>query len=156
MKKYLFCLVLVLVLSQVAYSQSLDNLMKRVSKVENVDKVKIGRFMMSLGKAFGGVGNIPVARGVHSMEVYDLSNCNYNFKKDLAQQINKLEDGDGYETLMMVKDADDDVRIMMKKKKDVISDMVILCMSGNEPAIVKFSGKIKEADIAELIQKYNK
>jgi len=156
MKKYLFCLVLVLALSQVTYSQSLDKLMSRISKVENVDKVKIGRFMMTLGKTFGGVGNMPVARGIHSMEVYDLSSCDSALKQDLAQQISQLKDGDGYETLIMAKDKDDDVRIMMKKKKDVISDMIILCMDKDDPTIVKFSGRIKEGDIAELIKKYDK
>jgi len=156
MKKYLICLILVIALSQTAYSQSLDNLLNTVSKTENIEKVKIGRFLMSVGKNFGGVGNMPVARGVHSMEVYDLSGCDSNFKRNLAEQIDKLQDGDGYETLILAKDKGDNVRIMMKKKKDVISDMVILCLSDNDPAIVKFKGKIKEGDIAELVQKYNK
>lgn len=156
MKKYIFCLVLVLSLSQLSYSQSLGNLMNSVSNAENVEKVKIGRFMMSLGKAFGGVGDMPVARGIHSMEVYDLSGCNAAFKQSLLEQMNALKDGDGYETLMTVNDKKDNVRIMMKKDKNVIKDMVILCLSDNDPAIVKFSGKIKEGDIAELIEKYDK
>lgn len=156
MKKYLICLVLVVALSQTAYSQNLDKLLNTVSKTENIEKVKIGRFLMSVGKTFGGVGDMPVARGVHSMEVYDLSGCDLNFKQNLAEQINKLKDGDGYETLILAKDKGDNVRIMMKKKKDVISDVVILCLSDNDPAIIKFKGKIKEGDIAELVQKYNK
>ena len=68
----------------------------------------------------------------------------------------KLKDGDGYETLLMAKDKDDNVRIMMKKKNNTISDMVILCMSANDPTIVKFSGKIKEEDLTQLVQKYDK
>jgi hypothetical protein len=156
MKKYLLCLTLVLASSQAVYSQSLNNLINKVSKVENVDKVKIGRFIMSLGKTFGGVGNMPVARGIHSMEVYDLSGCDSAFRKELARQISELKDGDGYETLLTVRDKGDGVRIMMKKKKDIISDMVILCMDDDDPAIVKFSGKIKEGDLAELIKKYDK
>jgi hypothetical protein len=156
MKKYLICLVLVIALSQTTYSQSVDKLLNTVSKAENVDKVKIGRFLMFLGKSFGGVGNMPVARGVHSMEVYDLSSCSTNLRQNLTEQIGKLKDGDGYETLISVKEKRNNVRIMMKKKKDVISDMVILCLSDDDPAIVRFSGKIKEADIAELVQKYDK
>ncbi|MDR0824432.1 MAG: DUF4252 domain-containing protein [Prevotella sp.] len=156
MKKYLICLVLVIALSQTAYSQSVDKLLNTVSKAENVDKVKIGRFLMFLGKSFGGVGNMPVVRGVHSMEVYDMSSCATNLRRNLTDQIGKLKDGEGYETLISVKDKKDNVRILMKKKKDVISDMVILCLSDDDPAIVRFSGKIKEADIAELVQKYDK
>ncbi len=112
--------------------------------------------MMTLGKAFGGVGDMPVARGIHSMEVYDLSSCNSSVKQNLTDQMAKLKDGDGYETLLMAKDKDDNVRIMMKKKNNTISDMVILCMSANDPTIVKFSGKIKEEDLTQLVQKYDK
>ena len=68
MKKYLICLVLTIALGQIAYGQSLNKLMDNLSKVENIETVKIGPFMMTLGKAFGGVGNMPVARGIHSME----------------------------------------------------------------------------------------
>ncbi|GHV15995.1 hypothetical protein FACS1894179_02090 [Bacteroidia bacterium] len=138
-----------------SYAQSVERFLKNVSNTENIDKVKIGRFMMSLGKMFGGVGNTPVARGIHSLEVYDLSGCDARVKQDFLNQINSLKDGDGYETLIMVKDKGDNVRIMMKKKKDVISDLVILCMDDKEPTIVKLSGKIKEKDVSGLVDKYN-
>lgn len=63
MKKYLFCLVLLFGFILAAPAQNIDQLLKKVSKTENIEKVKIGKFMMSLGKAFGGVGDMPVARG---------------------------------------------------------------------------------------------
>lgn len=155
MKKYLFCLVLALAIGQMSYAQSVEKFLKSVSNTENVDKVKIGHFMMSLGKIFGGVGDMPVARGVHTLEVYDLAACNAGVKQDFLNQINRLKDTDGYETLIMAKDKGENVRIMMKKKKDEISDLVILCMDENDPTIVKISGKIKEKDLAELTDKYN-
>lgn len=156
MKKYLVGIALIFALSLNGYAQNIDQFLKNVSKTENIDRVKIGRFMMTLGKAFGGVSNMPVARGVHSLEVYDLSCCNSNLRKDLAKQINNLKDGGGYETLLMTKSDEDNVRIMIKKKKDVISDIVILCMDDSDSAIIKLSGKIKESDIAELVNKYDK
>ncbi|WP_029904268.1 DUF4252 domain-containing protein [Prevotella sp. 10(H)] len=156
MKKYLLCLVLFLALSQITQAQNVDKLLKTVSQTENIEKVKIGRFMMSLGKAFGGVGNKPVARGIHSMEVYDLSECDGNLKNNLASQFNNVKDGAGYETLIYAKEKGDGVRIMVKKDKDVIKEMIILCMDKDDPALIRFSGKIKEKDIAELVEKYNK
>ncbi len=155
MKKYLLCLVLVLAIGQMSYAQSVDKFLKNVSKTENIDQMKIGHFMMNLGKMFGGVGDMPVVRGVHTLEVYDLSNCDAGVKRDFANQINSLKDSDGYETVIMAKDKGDNVRIMMKKKKNEISDLVILCMGDKEPAIVKLSGKIKEKDLSELVDKYN-
>lgn len=156
MKKYLFCFTFILAISMTGYAQNVDQLLNKVSKTENIEKVKVGKFMMSLGKVFGGVGDMPLVRGVHSMEIYDLSSCNNNFKEDLTQQFHKIKDGNGYETLIYAKDKTDGVRIMIKKKKDVISEMLILCMDKDDPTIIKFSGKIKENDIAELTEKYSK
>lgn len=156
MKKYLFCLVLLFGFILAAPAQNIDQLLKKVSKTENIEKVKIGKFMMSLGKAFGGVGDMPVARGIHSMEIYDLSSCDNVLKKDLAKQFNKLKDGGGYETLIYAKDKSDGVRIMVKKDKDTIKEMIILCMDEQDPTIIRFSGKIKDNDIAELVNKYDK
>lgn len=155
MKKYLLCLILALAIGQMSYAQSVEKFLKNVSNTENIDQVKIGHFMMNLGKIFGGVGDVPVARGVHTLEVYDLSSCDARIKQDFVNQINSLKDSDGYETLIMAKDKGDNVRIMMKKKKNEISDLVILCMDDKEPTIVKLSGKIKEKDLSELVDKYN-
>lgn len=155
MKKYLLCLILALAIGQMGYAQSVEKFLKNVSNAENIDQVKIGHFMMNLGKIFGGVGDVPVARGVHTLEVYDLSSCDARIKQDFVNQINSLKDSDGYETLIMAKDKGDNVRIMMKKKKNEISDLVILCMDDKEPTIVKLSGKIKEKDLSELVDKYN-
>lgn len=151
MKKCLFCLILIISFSQTAYSQNVDQLLSKLSKTENIEKITIGRFVMSLGKLFGGVGDMPVARGVHSMVVYSLSDSRIDVKQDFAKMFNNLKDGAGYETLIIAKDKVDAVRIMVKKKKDIITDLVILCMDEADPTFVKFSGKIKEKDIAELV-----
>lgn len=156
MKKYLVCLIIVLGVTSASYGQNMGQLLKTASKAENVDKVKIGGFLMSVGKLIGGVSDMPVVKGVRSLEVYDLSDCNSKTKKDMAAMISNMKDGDGYETLMMAKDGGDDVRIFAKKKKDVISDIVILCAEESDISIVKLSGKIKESDIAELVNEYSK
>ena len=156
MKKYLFCIIITLALSQSGFGQDLNQLLKKVSETENIEKVKIGRFLMTIGKAFGDVNDMPVAKGIHSMEVYTLSDCSHEFKKDFSKQFNSIKDGNGYETLIYAKDKKDAVRIMIKKQKNIIREMVILCMDESEPTIVKFSGKIQENDIAELIKKYDK
>lgn len=156
MKKYLFCLVLVFGVAAASYGQSLTQVLNTASNARSVEKVKIGRFMMSAGKLFGGVSNMPVARGVHSLEVYDLSDCDHNVKNKVTNLISQLKDGDGYETLIQVNGKDDNVRIMAKKNKDVFSDIVILCADKSDPAIIRLSGKIKEKDIEELVNKYSK
>lgn len=90
--------------------------------------------------------------------MYDLSDCDQKYKQDLKKEFDKIKDGNGYETLMYVKDGQEGVRIMIKKdKKNYIREMVFLCMDKDDPAIIKLSGgKIKEDYIAELVNEYSK
>lgn len=137
------------------YSQNVDHLLKKVSKAESVEKVAINGFMMSLGKMFGGVKDMPLVRGVDSMEIFTLSANDTNLKKDFIKLFNNSKDEKGYETLIFVKDKEDGIRILVKKEKDIIKDMIFLCMSEEEPTVIKLSGKIKQSDIDELVEKYN-
>lgn len=154
MKKYTLCVVMAMFLGLSGYSQNVNGLLKKVSQTENIEKVKISGFMMSLGKMFGGVGDVPLAKGIKSMEVYTLSHNVPNLKKEFTELFNNAKDEGGYETLIFAKDKGDGVRIMVKKEKDVIKEMVFLCMDESEPTIIQFHGKIKEKDIAKLMDKY--
>lgn len=156
MKKATLCLVLALSLSLSSYSQRVDRLLKKVSQTESTEKVKIDGFMLSLGKMFGGTSDIPAAKGVKSLEVYTISNNDSDLKKDFTELFNNAKDGGDYETLIFAKDKGEGVRILIKKEKDIIKDMVLLCMDESEPTIIKISGKIKEKDLTELVNKYNK
>jgi len=155
MKKYLFCLVLFVSLGFTGYSQNIDQLLKKAEMTESVDKIKISGFLMSLGKMAGGINNIPVAKGVKSMEIYSLSDCRHSIKKEFSDLFYNLNDGNGYETLVYAKDGNEGVRILINKKKDTIHNTILLCMDKNDPAIIKFSGKIKEKDIAGLVNNTN-
>ena len=54
----------------------------------------------------------------------------------------------------MAKEKNDGVRIMIKKEKNLIKEMVLLCMNGSDPAVIRIAGKIKEKDIEELVSQY--
>lgn len=156
MKKVILCLVLSLSLSLSSHSQKVDHLLKKVSQTESTEKVKINGFMLSLGKMFGGTSNIPAVKGINSLEVYTISDNDFDLKKDFTELFNNSKNGGDYETLIFAKDKGEGIRILIKKKKDIIENMVLLCMDENEPTIIKLSGKIKEKDLEDLIDKYNK
>lgn len=154
MKKYVLYLILGLFLSLSCYSQNIDQLLRKVSQTETIEKVKINGFMMSMAKMFGEIKDIPIAKGISSLEVYTLSNCAPDLKEDFTKLFNNAKEKGSYETLIFVKEEGKGIRIMVKKEKDTIKDMVLLCMEENEPTIIKFSGKIKEKDLTEFVNKY--
>lgn len=156
MKKFVIFLILIIAYCQFSYGQNVESLMKRASKLDNVEKVEIGSFLMGLGKMFGGVSNMPVARGIKSMQIYELSSCNTDIKQSFLNDFKNIKDGNGYETLILARDKNDGIRIMVKKDKDIIKEMLFLCMDESDPVIIKLSGKIKQDDIIELASQYNK
>lgn len=155
MKKFLFCLVLVSFVSLSGYGQNVDDLLKKASSAKNVEKVKVDGFMMSLGKMLGGISDMPLVKGVKSVEVFELSDGDAKLKSDFFSLFNNTKNEKGYETLIFVKDKEDGIRILMKKEKDLIKDLVLLCKDEKEPVIIRLTGKIKEKDIDELVNKYN-
>lgn len=154
MKKYLFCFIFAFI-GITAHSQDIDKFLQRASKTENIDKFKMSGFTMFLGKMIGGVKDIPISKGVKSLEIYSLSDCNPQIKDEFNNLFHNLKDGKGYETLIYTKDENDGIRILIKKKKDVIHDVILLCMDKDDPSIIKFSGKIKVADLNQLINSKN-
>lgn len=154
MKKYLICAVLILMINQVGYAQDAKQLLSKYSNAKDIESVNIGSFMMKLGKTFGGIGDTPVARGVNSIQILEFSSCSQKIKDQFTSDVKKLKDGSGYETLIQVKNRNEGLRIMVKKEKDVIREIVLFCHDKNDPTIIKLSGKIKESDLAELVEKY--
>ena len=58
----------------------------------------------------------------------------------------------GYETLMKVKDEEDNVQILFKAKDDVIKELVIVCGGNEDCALIQIKGNIRQEDIDELVR----
>lgn len=99
------------------------------------------------------MGDIPLLRGVHGMEVFDLEDCSKMDKQKCVNRIGDVKDEDGYDTLIKARDKEDDVRIMIKEKGKFISEVVIINIEGETPSIVRFWGKMKKDDLNELMSK---
>ncbi len=150
-------MLLVLSLAATAQAQDVNKFMKKAANAENVEKVKIGGFLMFVAKTFGAFDDVPEMKGLKGVEIYDLSECYSGLKQELVKEFGKIKDGNGYETLIQIKDGGDNIRIMVKKdKKNNIREMIFLCMEKDDPAIIKISGKISENDIAQLVNEYSK
>lgn len=157
MKKCLFCLILILAIGQQAYSQkNVEQFLNEISTAEGVEKVKIGRFMMTLVKLTGDINKIPGVKGIHSLEVLTLDDCSQDLRHEFSEQLTVMEDGTAYETLMRVQDEDDFVRIVAKRGKDVIEELVFFCLDKDDSTVLRFKGKIQESELANLTGQYNK
>lgn len=155
MKKYIIALLLLLT-CQLSYGQSIERLFDEFSTEKNAECTNVSPFLMKLGKLF--IGNDPdaqIVRCIHSMKVLDLEACSSQVKKRFNTQAARLKLND-YEELMRVNENGEKVRILIKKKKETIRKLAILCFGGDDCTLVHIRGKFHQKDIDQLIQSETK
>ena len=156
MKKYLFCLAIILSLSTVVHAQSVDRLLRQVADAENVNRVRVGSVLMSMARTAARVAGNPIPH-ISSVAVYDLSESSVYFRQSLINELQQLRDSDGYETLMHARDSGNDVRIMMRRdRNNVIRELVIFAVNDSSPAVIRISGRITEDEITQLVSQHTR
>jgi hypothetical protein len=156
MKKYLFCLAIILLLSASAHAQSVESVLRKVENADDVTRVRVGRLLMSIGRTAARAAGNPIPR-IDSVEVYDLSESDSQFRRNLINELRQLRDGDGFETLMHVKDSDNDVRIMIRSdRNNTIRELVFFVINDDSPAVIRISGRIRESEMADLISQHTR
>lgn len=88
--------------------------------------------------------------GINGAEVYVFDNCDSQVKERLQTSIKNLKD-DAYETLFLVSQDGERVKILVKVKEDYINEIVVV-VSGNNLALIKIKGKIKPEDVQNVIK----
>jgi len=145
MKKLFICLLIIVVSGQM-HCQTLDKVISDFSRVENVEKVSIGKFGWNFLK-FASIGNkdLAIMKKISSIQVIDLSECSEDAKRQFSQEIGKINDSN-YELMLRVKDDEDEILIFSKIQKEKIRELIIV--DKNDPAIVRLKGKFDFNDIS--------
>lgn len=155
MKKHIFLLIISLISVNVLQAQDINQLLKSASKAGNKQKVDLKKSFKKMSKEMEmdmDYEEIPIIGGIDFMETYNFSESKSNEKLALIQHINNVKDSNGYETLILSKNEADNTHIMIKKKKDHITDLLIIHINDDTPNITRFSGKIKMDNIENLIK----
>ena len=156
MRKSIFITLLTMVIYQACLSKesslpvvenkdiTVEQLLKKFSKEKNIIRVEVGKFAMSFIRLFTD------AKGVSGVEVYSLDECDNSVKQQFNDAIKNLKDK-SYETLVSTSEDGERTKVLMKIKKDIINEIVVLT-GGNDPAFVRIKGKIKPDDIRSVIE----
>jgi hypothetical protein len=159
MKKIGLLGVFIFALSIQLFGQGPDNIMSKLSKSKDMEKISVGSFGMFFIKLVGGVNGVPELKGIQSFELLTLSDdCPVDRKKEIRKQLENLKDDDKYSTLLRVKDNEDNVRIMIRKEKDTIKEvfMIVLSKDMEDTVVMSLKGNIKENDLSDLVAKHDK
>lgn len=159
MKKYLFGLVLLFVMGQTVSAQDLNKFMADLAKMENVERQVINREMLNASlenakaadKSGGMDKRTAFMTKIDSIEVVALEDYKPEIKAKVYENINSFKDGNGYETLITVKDEEDYVRIIAKRNGDIVSEVFIIAIDDEDIAIVKMAGNLSQSDLEDIV-----
>lgn len=152
--------LLMLVATPSIYAESIDNIFVDMSKERGANNVRVGSFLMSLANFFipddVGQAERELVKNINAVHVLNMDNADINKTDHYSSRINKLKDEKGYETLVKVKDGSESVRIMLRRKGDIIKELYIINIDGGEISGVKIAGDINPENIASLIEQHKK
>lgn len=152
MKKIIITFICLACFSQIGRAHDLDKLLKKAARTENVESIKIGGFLLSLSKMFSSEKLPASVKSLNKIEIYYLSNCKAEIKKEMIEEIKKFNFDSNYETLVHVKDKGENVKIVIKKQKSNIKELLILIADDKDPSIIRLHGNIKQDELAELMK----
>lgn len=150
MKKYLF--ILLLLAAPSVWAGNVNELFREFRGEHKAEYVSIPPFVMKLGMMFADKDDeeARLASQISSIKVLDLEECSPAVKERFRKRIGRL-DSDQYETLMHVNDAGDKVQILMKQKKDIIKELLIVCGGTDDCALILLKGNFSMDDIDALV-----
>lgn len=167
MKKLIFSILLIFATSQLVSAQDLSNWVSGLALVENAEYQLVDRPMLeaslAAAKAADSTGMIssqapPFMEKLESIDVINLSSCSSEVKDLFLKDLDNIQDGNGYETLINVIDENDKVRIIARRDGTVIPQIFVFAIDGenNEIVIVRMNGKMDQSDITDIIKQQQK
>ena len=158
MKRTVFTFVMMAALSLSVCGQSSNReILRALADSDDVERISVGSLGMWLVKLVGGK-EIPEIKGINSVEIMTVSDkCSPKRREAIKKQIASLSDDSEYETLMMVKDGGDRVRMMIRQDDEIVKELLLVVVSDkkddDDSAIIRIKGKMKLSEILEMIEK---
>jgi len=165
MKKILLSLILIVATGNIAIAQDLNQLISDLSKVEGVQHQLVDKSMldeqMKQAMEADPTGELAsqmpgFMKKIDTVEAVVFENSTADVKEKVTTSLADFKDGDGYETLLKVKQQDADVRIIAKKGEQK-SDIFIFVLAGDATIVmVKMTGDLDEQDFVEIVKEQQK
>lgn len=151
MKRLALTCIMIFCTLAVGRAKDFSDLFDEFRTEQRADYVSVSPLMMKMARMFtpareGG----EILHRIHSVRVLDLEEC----APEVKQRFNREIDGistKGYEEMMRVKEEGELVRIFVKHDKDIIQEMVILCVGHDDCTLVALTGKIRQKDIQKIV-----
>lgn len=141
-------LIAILLAIGLGNSQAQDNVFERLSKQKGITTVFISKSLLGMmpNMTTGGVNVKGLAGKLEQLEIYT-SEGNKNASKLMKDEITALIKNKKYETLMTVKEGDENVNFYAYKEKDKFKDLIMFIEEEGESSIIRIIGNFTAEDI---------
>ena len=164
MKKIILTLLLALAFGQGAMAQDLDKLMAELAKIEGVNHQIVDRTMLDAATAAMPEDSTDTAssampgfmKKLELVEITAAENVQPELKSRFLEELNKFKDGDKYETLLTVKEGEDNVRILAQRENEEVTAVIIFVIDEEDAVIVKMVGKFDQSDLTDILNDQQK
>lgn len=155
----LIAIVAIAFTTSTLHAENIENIFSDIAKEKKAENVKVGGFLMSLAKMFADKEKdeegARMLKCINSIQVIDLKSDATKTSQYMSR-MNRLNDNEGFETLMRIKDKGDNMRIMLKRSGDKIKGFYILNIDDSSISAIKILGNFTKKDIDQLMKDYNK
>lgn len=152
MKKVLFILLLAMA-TFAANATTPDEIFAMFKNLPKATYTHLPKLLIKTGMALEKIDVNEVkdiAKCVSSIKVLNLEDCSKKVKDDFVEATAKLKT-DKYETLVKSNDDDEKFEVLLKTSKDVIKELLVVDIDGDEAQLAQIKGKIKRSDIDKLV-----
>ena len=137
---------------------------KKLAKIEGVEHVHVGKFLLNLAAKNGESVNIGdgitftgksnnILKKINTIDVY--TSEEKNSAEQLSQQVRSILDGNGWEPLIDAKDEDGQRSKIYQKQKGKHTTVIIFAEEDSEASLVVIDGKLDMAQWMEQMGKEN-
>jgi len=153
MKKIVIVLFLLWGVHHAVGGQTVEALFGEFRQEKDAEYVNMTPFLFGIVKLFvpdeDGEG---VTKKIRSMRVLDMEECSSSTKERFAKKAEMCRFR-GYEELIRVTDDGERMRVLLRQKKEIIRELLVL-VTGDDCTMVHIKGKIRKSDLNDLISEH--
>lgn len=133
------------------------NMFDKLSGNKNISTVYISKALLSMvpNMDMGGADIKGLAGKLEQMEIYSSEN-NKDASKLMRTEIESMVKAKTYETLMSIKDKDDNITFYAHKDKNRFKDLIMFINQPDECTIIRIVGNFTAEDIQSVMNSNNK
>jgi hypothetical protein len=147
---FAFTIMLLSACSSMGQKNGIDSFFSRYEGKEGFTTVNLRGNLFNLFASTSDSDTVKdVALEISSVRILSINDENVTGRINFMEELKKSIERGGYEELMMVKNAENDVRVMVKTSGRLIKELLVIS-GGRDNALVQVKGSFEKKDLKKL------